>query len=33
MGDSYCIEMTELGVIAVTALLSESKSGSDGNIC
>ena len=26
MGDSYCIEMADLGVIAVTALLAESKS-------
>ena len=26
MGDSYCEEMAELGVIAVTALLAESKS-------
>ena len=26
MGDVYCIEMAELGVIAITSLLSESKS-------
>ena len=33
MGDSYCIEMAELGVIAVAAMLAESKRFIYLNIC